>query len=130
MCDNSARGFLVAQGIDRVARAAKLERPHLLHVLALQEHLRADALIEAFIGEDRRPMRKGTNPFCGLLDVGECDWHGVPLDVVREERSSSISVGIVSAVRCPNDMHLVSSLKINLILQRLAFDIQAIILNE
>ncbi len=80
---DAALGLFVAQREDRVARAAKFERANLLEIFALEIHLRADALIEAFARQHRRAMRVGFDSFRGAEDVIECDGHKIFLSSLR-----------------------------------------------
>ena len=54
-----------------VIGAAKLEGPHALKVLALEEYLRPRPAIDGSRGQHRRPMRNAFEPLRGRSDIGK-----------------------------------------------------------
>jgi hypothetical protein len=71
--EHPALSILGRQPRHRVIGAPELERAHPLEVLALEEHLRAGALVHGARSHHRRAMRVAGNPLGGVGDVGVAD---------------------------------------------------------
>ena len=69
--DHAARGDVVGQREHGVAGAARLERAHLLQVLALDEEARAGRVVERPAREHRRPVHVRRDPRVRRADRGE-----------------------------------------------------------
>src|SRR5262245_22588097 len=71
MRDHSASRLLIGERLHRITRSAKLERPDLLKVLALEEDLRSGHRVDRAAGQNRRSANERPDSVMGSPDCSE-----------------------------------------------------------